>query len=149
MSGLRSSAELFRIVVRELLNRTFFDLRIVSQVLLIVIKEQVTRLHPTQIFFLSSLQLLTVTKSGPDNLLFLLFFIAIAIGIILVLIMNTTIPGSGKGTGTRSGKVTIGPLCPVEPCTVAPDQIAMAFAARTIVVSDRSGSVVPEAVPDQ
>lgn len=87
-------------------------------------------------------------KSGPGNILFILFFIAITIGTVIFLIMNTAIPGSGEDTGTLTGNVTIGPLCPVEPCSVTPEQLAAAFAARTIVVTDRGGLVVVTAIPD-
>jgi len=57
-------------------------------------------------------------------------------------------PGSGGGTGTLFGNVTIGPLCPVEPCTVTPDRLTAVYAARTIVVSIPGAGVVAEAAPD-
>ena len=53
-----------------------------------------------------------------------------------------------EGTGTLTGNVTIGPLCPVEPCTVPPDRLAAAYAARPITISTASGTVVATVVAD-
>jgi hypothetical protein len=38
------------------------------------------------------------------------------------------------GAGTLAGHVTIGPLCPVEPCHVSGEQLAQAYAARQVTV---------------
>nr|MDO8134036.1 hypothetical protein [Candidatus Njordarchaeum guaymaensis] len=45
--------------------------------------------------------------------------------------------------GFLEGKVEIGPLCPVEPCNLTPDQIAQVYEARKIIVFtlDRSSTV--------
>jgi hypothetical protein len=42
--------------------------------------------------------------------------------------------------GTLEGRITIGPLCPVEPCHLTQEQIDQAYASRSIVVyaSDRA-----------
>lgn len=37
-------------------------------------------------------------------------------------------------TGTLDGTVTIGPLCPVEPCNLSPSEIKAAYAARQILI---------------
>ena len=87
-------------------------------------------------------------KPGPDRSLLIVILIAITVAVAIVLSTTTTAPGSGGGTGTLAGTVTIGPLCPVEPCTVTPDRLAAAYAARTIVVSIPGGAVIAEAVPD-
>jgi len=87
-------------------------------------------------------------KPGLDRSLFIVLLIAITVVVAIVLSTTTTAPGSGGGTGTLTGNVTIGPLCPVEPCTVTPDRLAAAYAARTIVVSIPGGAVIVEAVPD-
>jgi len=87
-------------------------------------------------------------KPGPDRSLLIVILIAIAVAVAIVMSITTTAQGSGGGTGTLAGTVTIGPLCPVEPCTVSPDQLAAAYAARTIVVSIPGGAVIAEAVPD-
>ena len=117
MPGLRSPAELFRTVGRELLKPNFFKTLNRSNAL---DKRQAILFYPPKLFFPRLCNYSTVPKSGPGNILFILFFIAITIGTLVFLIMNTTIPGSGEGKGTLTGNVTIGPLCPVEPCSVTP-----------------------------
>ena len=87
-------------------------------------------------------------KPGLDRSLLIVILIIITIAVAIVLSTITAAPGSGGGTGTLAGNVTIGPLCPVEPCTVAPDRLTAAYAARTIVVSMPGGVVVAQAVPD-
>ena len=41
-------------------------------------------------------------------------------------------------TGILEGKVTIGPLCPVEPCNLPPEQIAEIYEARKVIVYEKS-----------
>ncbi len=48
--------------------------------------------------------------------------------------------------GTLSGHVTIGPLCPVEPCNVTQEQIEASYASRKILIYDASGQSVLEQV---
>jgi hypothetical protein len=80
--------------------------------------------------------------------LFMIILIAITIIVAVFINFYNPAPASVNSTGILSGNVTIGPLCPVEPCTVTPDQRAAAYAARRIVVSDAGGSVIAKAVPD-
>ena len=87
-------------------------------------------------------------KPSLDRTLFIVLLIAITIAVAIALSTNTADTGSGGGTGTLTGNVTIGPLCPVEPCTVTPDRLTAAYTARTIVVSMPGGTVIAEAVPD-
>lgn len=51
--------------------------------------------------------------------------------------------------GTLAGKITIGPLCPVEPCGLTQEQIDMAYTSRTIIVyaSDRSTIITQMSIP--
>jgi len=86
--------------------------------------------------------------TSPIRSLFIILLIVITIAVAIVLNTNTAAPVPGVGTGTLTGNVTIGPLCPVEPCTTDPEQRTAAYAARTIVVSMPGGAVVAEAVPD-
>lgn len=44
-----------------------------------------------------------------------------------------------KEEGRLEGAVTIGPLCPVEPCTPTPDQVRAACASRKILVYAEDG----------
>jgi len=88
-------------------------------------------------------------KPGLDRSLFIVLLVTITVIVAIVLLStNTAAPDSGGGTGTLTGNVTIGPLCPVEPCTVTTDRLAAAYDARTIVVSGRGGVVIAEDVPD-
>jgi len=43
----------------------------------------------------------------------------------------------GQEYGTLGGKVTIGPLCPVEPCNLTPEQIAKVYEARKVIVYEQ------------
>jgi hypothetical protein len=89
-----------------------------------------------------------MSMPGPDRSLFIVILIIIIVAVAIVLSTNTSAPGSGGGNGTLTGNVTIGPLCPVEPCTVTPGQLAAAYTARMIVVSIPGTGVIAEAVPD-
>lgn len=65
---------------------------------------------------------------------------------ILVFIFFFPHQRAGTGTGYLQGTVTIGPLCPVEPCHISEEQRAAAYAARHLVVSGPGYSgIVPEA----
>lgn len=50
--------------------------------------------------------------------------------------------GPGAVTGTLTGNVSIGPLCPVEPCIVPHDRLAAAYAACPITISTPGGTIV-------
>ncbi len=41
-------------------------------------------------------------------------------------------------TGILEGKITIGPLCPIEPCNLTPEQIAAIYEARKVFVYKKS-----------
>lgn len=86
--------------------------------------------------------------TSPGRLLIIFFLIVITVAVAIVLNTNTALPVPGGGTGTLTGNVSIGPLCPVEPCMIDPDRLAAAYAARTIVVSLSGGGVIVETVPD-
>jgi hypothetical protein len=55
---------------------------------------------------------------------------------------------TGNTTGTLTGKVSIGPLCPVEPCTIPHDRLVAAYAARPITISTPDGIVVTSVTAD-
>lgn len=44
----------------------------------------------------------------------------------------------GPGNGTIQGKVTIGPLCPVEPCNLPPEEIAQVYRARKAIIYEQA-----------
>jgi hypothetical protein len=84
----------------------------------------------------------------PGRAVFIIILIAVTI-VVAVILNSYPFPHTANaGNGILTGNVTIGPLCPVEPCTVTPDQLAAVYAARRIVVSDAGGSVIAKAVPD-
>ena len=62
--------------------------------------------------------------------------------------LNSGCIQAGSGTGTLTGNVSIGPLCPVEPCTVSHDRLVAAYAARPITISTTTGSVVTTVTAD-
>lgn len=45
-------------------------------------------------------------------------------------------------TGTLTGKVDIGPLCPVEPCTVPPERLKAVFAAHRVIIYDSNKKIL-------
>ena len=55
---------------------------------------------------------------------------------------------TGNKTGTLTGKVSIGPLCPVEPCTIPHVRLVAAYAARPITISTPDGIVVTTVTAD-
>jgi hypothetical protein len=55
---------------------------------------------------------------------------------------------TGDRTGTLTGKVSISPLCPVEPCMVPHDRLIAAYAARPITISTPDGTVVTTVTAD-
>jgi len=89
-----------------------------------------------------------MSRPGPDRSRFIVILIIIIIAVGIVMSITISAPSSGGGNGTLTGNVTIGPLCPVEPCTVTPNQLTAAYGARTIVVSIPGAGFIAEAVPD-
>jgi len=54
----------------------------------------------------------------------------------------------GDVSGTLKGTVTIGPLCPVEPCSVPRDQVVAAYAARPLLITSKEGTFVQSVTAD-
>jgi hypothetical protein len=63
-------------------------------------------------------------------------------------IIIPTVTPAGVGTGTLTGNVSIGPLCPHEPCTISHDQLVAAYAIRPITISTPEGNVVTTVTAD-
>jgi hypothetical protein len=85
-------------------------------------------------------------EAGRALFIFVLVIITIAVAIIL---NGGEIPtGPGTANATLTGNVSIGPLCPVEPCNVPRDQIIAAYAARPISIATPGGSIVASVVAD-
>lgn len=51
--------------------------------------------------------------------------------------------------GTLEGRITIGPLCPVEPCHLTQEQIDQAYTSRSIIIyaSDRTTIIRQISIP--
>ena len=62
--------------------------------------------------------------------------------------LNSGCIQAGSGTGTLAGNVSVGPLCPVEPCTVSHDRLVAAYEARPITISTTGGTVVSTVIAD-
>ena len=85
-------------------------------------------------------------ETGSALFIFALVIITIAVAVIL---NGGNMPtGPGTGNATLTGNVSIGPLCPVEPCTVPHDQLIAAFAARPISIATTGGSIIASVVAD-
>jgi hypothetical protein len=80
--------------------------------------------------------------------LFILVLVGITIAVVVALNSSSLPAGNGAGTGTLTGNVSIGPLCPVEPCTVPQDRLVAAYAARPITLSTPAGTVVTTVTAD-
>jgi hypothetical protein len=80
----------------------------------------------------------TTPVLSPGLTLSVLFITTIA----LAAALNSGCLSADTGTGTLTGNVSIGPLCPVEPCTLSHDRLVSAYAARPITISTPAGSVV-------
>jgi len=64
--------------------------------------------------------------------------IIIIFGTILSFACENSTNNTTLKTGILEGKVTIGPLCPVEPCNLTPEQIAAIYEARKIIIYEKS-----------
>jgi hypothetical protein len=69
-------------------------------------------------------------------------------GLAVMMVLNGGCIQEGSETGMLTGNVSIGPLCPVEPCTLSHDRLIAAYAARPITVSTPAGSVVSTVTAD-
>ncbi len=64
--------------------------------------------------------------------------------IALIIISALLIGCIPNGVGSLYGKVTVGPLCPVEPCQFTNDQIAKVYTVRSVIVFDGAGKVIAQ-----
>jgi hypothetical protein len=83
------------------------------------------------------------TESGRVRIIALMI-----ITLTVAITLNCGCLQSGSGTGTLTGTVSIGPLCPVEPCIVPHDRLFAAYAARPITISTLAGTVVAMVTAD-
>ncbi len=60
------------------------------------------------------------------------------LGLILSFACSTDTNNTSLETGFLQGTITIGPLCPVEPCNLTQEQIAAIYEARKVIVYEKS-----------
>ena len=83
---------------------------------------------------------------GSGRSLFIIALVIITLAVVLAL--NAGMFQQGDASGTLTGTVTIGPLCPVEPCSVPRDQILAAYAARPLLIRTEGGTLVQSVTAD-
>lgn len=87
------------------------------------------------------------------NPLLLVMTPAVVLALALILIGTQSCKNGTNGAGEKGflrGRVTIGPLCPVEPCDLPLEQQTRAYAARKVVIyREDARSIVKELSLDQ
>jgi hypothetical protein len=86
--------------------------------------------------------------SGPGRYLLIILLLIITIAVAVVLNTNNGVPLPDGGTGNLTGTVSIGPLCPVEPCSISDEQIVAVYAARPIIITTEGGTFVGSTTAD-
>jgi hypothetical protein len=86
--------------------------------------------------------------SRQSRLRFIVLLIVLTIAVAIILNTNNAGPFPANRTGTLTGNLTIGPLCPVEPCTISHDQIVAAYAARPILITTEGGTFLMSVMAD-
>jgi hypothetical protein len=79
---------------------------------------------------------------------YIIILVVILVAIVYVTFDSGQPAETGNKTGTLTGKVSISPLCPVEPCTIPHDRLVAAYAARPITISTPEGIVVTTVTAD-
>jgi hypothetical protein len=95
-----------------------------------------------------TLTMTTEPALPPGRALLIIVLVIITIAIAVVLTGGGLPAGPKTRSGTLTGNVSIGPLCPVEPCTISRDRITAAYAARSISISTTEGTVVASVTAD-
>jgi hypothetical protein len=83
-----------------------------------------------------------------DRAFIIMILVIITVAIAVALNSGGLPSGKGADTGTLTGNVSIGPLCPVEPCTLTHDRIVAAYAAHPISITTTGGTVVASVTAD-
>ena len=83
---------------------------------------------------------------GSGRSLFIIALVVIILAVVLAL--NAGMFQKEDASGTLTGTVTIGPLCPVEPCSVPRDQILAAYAARPLLIRTEGGTIIQSVTAD-
>jgi hypothetical protein len=76
--------------------------------------------------------------------------LVVSLAVALVFMSLQACGAENKEEGFLGGKVTIGPLCPVEPCDVPGEQLSKIYAERKIVIyAEGSRAIVEEVSLEQ
>jgi len=108
------------------------------------------RLHISLIttFFPPWAYVFPVKGMDTGRSLFILLLVIVTIAVAVAL-NGGGIPSETRGeNATLTGNVSIGPLCPVEPCRLSHDQLVAAYAARPFSVTVPGGPVVATIIAD-
>jgi hypothetical protein len=87
-------------------------------------------------------------EMDPGRAFFILILVGFTIAVAILLNSGGSPTGAGNSTGTLTGIVSIGPLCPVEPCTIPHDRLVAAYAALPITISTTGGALVTSVTAD-
>jgi hypothetical protein len=80
--------------------------------------------------------------------LFIMVLVIVTIAIAVALNGGGIPAGPAGANATLTGNVSIGPLCPVEPCTIPRDQLLAVYTARPISIAVPGGPIIASVVAD-
>jgi hypothetical protein len=89
-----------------------------------------------------------MTGMETSRALFIMVLIIVTIAIAVTLNGGGIPNRPATANATLTGNVSIGPLCPVEPCTISRDQLVAAYEARPLSIAQPGGPAVATIVAD-
>jgi hypothetical protein len=89
-----------------------------------------------------------MTGMQTSRALFIMVLVLVTIAVAVVLNGGGIPMGPAAANATLTGNVSVGPLCPVEPCTLSHDQLVAAYAARPIGIAKPGGAVIASVIAD-
>jgi hypothetical protein len=89
-----------------------------------------------------------MTGMQTSRALFITVLVLVTIAVAIALNGGGIPTGPGAANATLTGNVSIGPLCPVEPCRISHDQLVAAYAARPLGISTPGGTVIASIIAD-
>jgi len=89
-----------------------------------------------------------MTGMQTSRALFIMVLVLVTIAVAVALNSGGIPTGPAAANATLTGNVSIGPLCPVEPCTLSHDQLVAAYSARPLSIALPGGAVVDTVIAD-
>ena len=89
-----------------------------------------------------------MTGMQTSRALFIMVLVLVTIAVAVALNGGGIPTGPTAANATLTGNVSIGPLCPVEPCPLSRDQLVAAYAARPISIARPGGPVIVSVIAD-